>query len=75
MHDAEKNASREEAARTARRRTLRRVRRFDMLIASMLLLLLLLGWVVRFAPPGQWPGGDIFSVGSLPHTWSGDALR
>lgn len=68
MHDAEENASREEAARTARRRTLRRARRFDMLIASMLLLLLLLGWAARFAPPGQWPGGDIFSAGSLPHT-------
>jgi len=67
MHNAEKSASREDIARTARLRTLRRVKRFDMLVASTLLLLLIYGWAVRFAPLDHLPRGGFLTASSLPH--------
>jgi len=57
MHNAEKSASREDIARTARLRTWRRVKRLDILVASTLLLLLIYGWAVRFTLLEHWPRG------------------
>ena len=52
-----------DAAYTARRRA----ERFDMVVASMLLLALIFGWVIRFAPPEQWPRGDFFVASASRH--------
>jgi len=65
MHNAEKRASREDIARRARLRSWRRVKRFDMLIASLLLLLLVFGWALRFAPLPHWPG--FLTASHSPH--------
>ena len=51
MHNAEESAGREEIVGSARVRALRRARRFDVPVASMLLLLLIFGRAVRFAAP------------------------
>ena len=45
----------------------RRAERFDMLVASMVLLALIFGWVIRFAPPEQWPRGDFFVASADRH--------
>jgi hypothetical protein len=45
----------------------RRAERFDMLVASMVLLALIFGWVIRFAPPEQWPRGDFFVASAARH--------
>jgi hypothetical protein len=51
MANAGRRASQEDIARrAARRRTFRRVKRVDFVIAAALLLLLILGWAVDFAP-------------------------
>jgi hypothetical protein len=60
---AAKNSASAEDAATARRRA----ERFDMLVASMLLLALIFGWVIRFAPPEQWPRGDFFIASAARH--------
>jgi hypothetical protein len=44
----------------------RRAERLDMLVASVLLLALIFGWVIRFAPPEQWPRGD-FIASAIRH--------
>ena len=58
MHDAAKSASPEDADDDARRRALRRAERFDMVVASTLLVLLIFGWAIRLMPFEQWPRGD-----------------
>jgi len=45
----------------------RRAERRDMLVASLLLLALIFGWVIRFAPPEQWPRGDFFIASAIRH--------
>jgi hypothetical protein len=67
MHNAEKSAGREEIVRRARVRALRRARRLDVLVASMLLLSLIFGWAVRFAAPEQRPGGGAPAKSGPPH--------
>jgi hypothetical protein len=47
MPNTEKDASREESAMRVRLRTWRWIRRLDTAVASVLLLLLIFGWVVR----------------------------
>ena len=63
MHNAEKSASEKANAKTTRLRRLRRLKRLDMLIASTLLLLLIFGWVVYYAPLEQWTRGDALTAG------------
>jgi hypothetical protein len=68
MAYAVKRASREDIARrAARRRTFRRVKRVDFLIAAALLILLILGWAVDFAPMERWPGAHLLTAGRSPH--------
>jgi hypothetical protein len=64
MHDAEKSAGQEDIVWRAHLRTLRRARRLDSLVASMLLLLLIFGWAARFAPLEHWAGISFASSGS-----------
>ncbi len=45
----------------------RRAERFDMLVASLLLLVLIFGWVARFAPSEHWPRGDFFMASAARH--------
>jgi hypothetical protein len=75
MRNTEKNGSREEIAMRLRLRTWRWIRRLDMAVASALLLLLILGWVVRWAPAELWPRGEVPAVSRSSHAWSGDSLR
>ncbi len=68
MANAGKRASREDIARrAARRRTFRRAKRVDFLIAAALLLLLILGWAVDFAHMERWLGGHLLTAGRSPH--------
>ena len=68
MHDAATDASREDARTIARRCALRRAERFDMVVASTLLLLLVFGWAIRFAPVETWPRGDFLIALNTRHT-------
>jgi hypothetical protein len=63
MNNAEKSADQEEIVKRARMRALRRARRLDVLVASMLLLSLIFGWAVRFAAPEQRPGAGVLATG------------
>lgn len=63
MLAAKNSAGAREAAASARRRA----ERLDMVVASALLLALIFGWVIRFAPPEQWPRGDFFIASASPH--------
>jgi hypothetical protein len=67
MHKLEESATWDDLVRTARVRTLRRVERFDTLVAAVLLLLLLFGWAVSFVPVERWPGGHLLTAGRSPH--------
>ncbi len=67
MHNLEESATWEDIVRTARLRALRRVERLDTLVATVLLLLLLLGWAVSFVPMERWPGGHLLTAGRSPH--------
>jgi hypothetical protein len=68
MANAGKRASQEDIARrAARRRTFRRVKRVDFVIAAALLLLLILGWAVDVAPLERWPGGHLLTASRSPH--------
>jgi hypothetical protein len=75
MPNVEEIANREDVAAIARRRALRRIERFDILVALVLLTLLIVGWVVDFAPVQRWPGGHLLTASQWPHSWSGGALR
>lgn len=76
MHRVEERASWEAIARMARRRASRRIKRLDILIASILLLLLLFGWVKDLAKAELWPGGGLVTASHGGHALSSDrALR
>ena len=49
------------------RRASRRAERFDMIVATVLLALIVFGWAVRIAPVESWPRGDFMIVSSLRH--------
>lgn len=68
MDNAEKSSIRGDAAAMARLRALRRAERFDMFVASMVLLLLIFGWAIRFAPVETWPRGDFLIASNSRHT-------
>jgi hypothetical protein len=69
MHAASNSARRTGSATADDALTVarRRAERFDMLVASVLLLALIFGWVVRFAPPETWPRGDFFMASTTRH--------
>jgi hypothetical protein len=67
MHNMKDSATWEDLVGTARLRALRRVERLDTLVATVLLLLLLFGWAVSFAPMERWPGGHLLTAGRSPH--------
>jgi hypothetical protein len=67
MHNnMEERASWEDLVKTARLRALR-VERLDTLVAAVVLVLLLLGWAVSYAPVDRWPGGHLLTAGRSPH--------
>ncbi len=68
MHDAAKNASPEVATMIAHRCARRRAERFDMVVATTLLVLLIFGWAVRLVPFDQWPRGDFQIAFNTRHT-------
>lgn len=67
MHDAKEIARRTDAATVARGCISRRAERFDMVVASTLLLLLIFGWAIHWAPPDQWPRGDFLFAAVTRH--------
>jgi hypothetical protein len=75
MHNVEESASWETAiARKARRiaqwRRKRRIRRLDIVVASVLLLLLLFGWLKDVVRAEVWPGSQLLTASPWNHTWS-----
>jgi hypothetical protein len=76
MHNVEEGTSWETTiARRARRiakgrRKRRRIRRLDVLVASALLLLLLLGWVKDFVKVEMWSGSHLLTSTPWNHAWS-----
>jgi hypothetical protein len=66
MNNVEERATWDDLVGKARRR-MRRLERVDTLVAAVLLLLLLFGWAVSFAPVERWPGGYLFTAGRSPH--------
>jgi len=66
MNKMEERATWEELVARARRR-MRRLERVDTLVATLLLLLLLFGWAISFAPVERWPGGYLLTAGRSPH--------
>ena len=66
MNNLEESATWENLVGNARRR-MRWLERVDTLVAAVLLLLLLFGWAVSFAPVERWPGGYLLSAGRSPH--------
>jgi hypothetical protein len=67
MNNVEESASCEDVVGSARRRTLRRIERVDTLVAAVLLLLLIFGWAISFAPVERWPGSYLLSASRSPH--------
>jgi hypothetical protein len=67
MHEAVNSASMEDARAAARRAALRRAERFDMVVASTLLVLLIFGWAIRLAPMETWPRGDFLIAFNARH--------
>jgi hypothetical protein len=67
MRNTGRSGSREEIAIRARLRSWRRVRRLDAAVASTLLLLLIFGWVVGWAPSEVWSRGLFQSASGSPH--------
>lgn len=49
------------------RRASRRAERFDIILATALLALIVFGWAIRIAPIESWPRGDFMIVSSLRH--------
>jgi hypothetical protein len=47
------------------RRVSRRAERFDMIVATVLLALIVFGWALRIAPVESWPRGDFMIVSNL----------
>jgi hypothetical protein len=75
MHNVEEAASREAVAERARQCTTRRIERFDILVALLLLLFLIVGWIKDFGPARWWAGTDLLAASGWPHAWSAGALR
>jgi hypothetical protein len=75
MHNVEETASREAMAERARQCTTRRIERFDILVASLLLLFLIVGWLKDFGPAKWWAGSDLLTASRWNHAWSAGALR
>jgi hypothetical protein len=76
MNNVEESAGGEDIAKSARRRTVRRIERFDILVASLLLLSLIFGWAKDLAPAQRWASGDLLTASHWSHAWSGGgALR
>ncbi|HEX5999150.1 MAG TPA: hypothetical protein VFZ16_07105 [Hyphomicrobiaceae bacterium] len=76
MRHVEDSARREDIVKRARRRrTARRVKRFDILVALTLLLLLLLGWARDFIKTELWPGSHLLTANGFNQAGSGGALR
>jgi hypothetical protein len=67
MHNLEESATWGNVVRTDRLRASRRIERFDTLVAAVLLVLLLLGWVVSLAPMDRWPGAHLLTAARSPH--------
>ena len=67
MLDVVNSAGLEDAKAIARRRALRRAERFDMVVASTLLILLIFGWAIRLAPVESWPNGDFLIAFNARH--------
>lgn len=75
MHNVEESASWETTiARRARRiaqwRRKRRIRRLDIMIASVLLLLLLFGWLKDVVKAEVWPGSQLLTASPWNQAWS-----
>lgn len=75
MHNVEESASWETTiARRARRlaqwRRKRRIRRLDIMVASVLLLLLLLGWFKDVVKAELFPGSQLLTASPWNHAWS-----
>lgn len=79
MHNVEERVSWDAVAKRAKRRALwrrrRRIERLDVLVALMLLLLLIFGWVTDFVKAELWPGGTLLTATSWNQASSGGALR
>jgi hypothetical protein len=56
MNNLEESATWADLVKSARQRTRRRIERIDALVAVILLLALIFGWAVSFAPMMHWPG-------------------
>jgi hypothetical protein len=67
MLDAVNNSDYEDARAIARHHALRRAERFDMVVASTLLVLLIFGWAIRLAPIETWPRGDFLVAFNTRH--------
>jgi hypothetical protein len=67
MRDMENSASREDARAIARSKKLRRAERRDIVVASTLLILLIVGWALHLAPALAWPRGDFLIATSTRH--------
>jgi hypothetical protein len=75
MHNVEERSSWETViARRARRiaqwRRKRRIRRLDIMIASVLLLLLLFGWLKDVVKAEVWPGSQLLTARAWSYAWS-----
>jgi hypothetical protein len=75
MHNVEESAGWEttigrRARRIARWRRKRRIRRLDVLVASVLLLLLILGWAKDFIKAELWPGSHLLTAKPWTHALS-----
>ena len=74
MHNVEESAGWEstiakKARRIARWRRNRRIRRLDVVVASVLLLLLLAGWFKDVVKAELWPGSHLLTAKTLNHAW------
>ena len=67
MKNLEESGTVEDLVGSAWQRRLRRVERVDTLVAALVLLALLFGWAISFAPVERWPGGYLLTAGRSPH--------
>ena len=75
MHSVEESVGWEttiakRSRRIARWRRKRRIRRLDVMVATALLLLLILGWAKDFIKAELWPGGYLLTAKPWNHAWS-----
>lgn len=67
MFAGRKSDRRESATPAIRSRASQRAERFDMIVASTLLVLLIFGYAARFAPFEKWPRGDFLLAAAARH--------